>query len=99
MSKPTPSVGAQTLLRQGPVNLVVRGLLCASLLGRLLRRRLVTVCVVGRRSGRHRAVPVAYILGTQFSWARNVRTGDPVQVGLLAPPGPPSLRYPRKGLP
>jgi hypothetical protein len=75
---------------QGLVNLVVRGLLGAPLLGRLLGRRLVTVYVVGRKSGRHYAVPVAYtrhngtlLVGTQFLWARNLRTGDPVQVRLL----------------
>jgi deazaflavin-dependent oxidoreductase (nitroreductase family) len=90
MSKPTPSVRAQTLPLQGLVNRVVRGLLGAPLLGRLVGRRLVTVYVVGRKSGRHYAVPVAYtrhngtlLVGTQFSWARNLRNGEPVQIRLL----------------
>lgn len=90
MSKPTPTVRAQTLPLQGLVNRVVRGLLGAPLLGRLMGRRLVTVYAVGRRSGRNYAVPVAYtrqngvlLVGTQFSWARNLRTGEPVQIRLL----------------
>jgi deazaflavin-dependent oxidoreductase (nitroreductase family) len=75
---------------QGLANVVVRGLLRAPLLGRLLGRRLVTLYVVGRKSGRHYAVPVAYtrhqgalLVGTQFAWGRNLRTGDPIQVRFL----------------
>lgn len=89
MSKPT-TVRAQTLPLQGLVNRVVRALLSAPLLGHLVGRRLVTVYVVGRKSGRHYAVPVAYtrhngtlLVGTQFSWARNLRTGEPLQIRLL----------------
>lgn len=87
---PAKSVRAQTLAAQGLVNVLVRGLLRTPVLSRLLGRRLVTVYVVGRKSGRHYAVPVAYVrrggvllVGSQFSWARNLRTGEPVQIRLL----------------
>jgi hypothetical protein len=43
----------------------------------------------GRKSGRRYAVPVAYsrrngilLVGTQFAWARNLRTGEPVHIRL-----------------
>ena len=52
-----------------------------------LGRRLVTVYVVGRKSGRRYAVPVAYtrhdgslLIGTPFRWGRNLRTGEPVTI-------------------
>jgi len=95
MSKPNPPPGgqsatavrAQTLPLQGLVNRVIRGLLRAPLLGRLVGKRLITVYLVGRKSGRHYAVPVAYtrrngtlLVGTQFAWARNLRTGEPVDI-------------------
>ncbi len=71
-------------------NRLLRGLLAAPLVCRTAGRRLLTVYVVGRRSGRHYAVPVAYsrhdgrlLVGSQFSWVRNLRTGDPVQIRLL----------------
>jgi deazaflavin-dependent oxidoreductase (nitroreductase family) len=91
---PLPSTGARsvtarTLPLQPLVNKVVRGLLRAPLLCRLVGRRLVTVYVVGRRSGRRYAVPVAYmrldrslLIGSQFGWARNLRSGEPVEVRL-----------------
>src|SRR5262249_25689333 len=50
---------------------------------------LVTVYVVGRKSGRRFAVPVAYtpygdslLIGTPFAWGRNLRTGTPVEIRL-----------------
>ena len=53
-------------------------------------RRLLIVYVVGRKSGRRYAVPVAYtreadgalLIGTPFAWVRNLRTGVPVDVRL-----------------
>src|SRR5690349_21648108 len=64
----------QTLALQGLVNWVVRGLLRAPLLSRAVGQRLVTVYVVGRTSGRHYAIPVAYtphdgvlLIGTPFA--------------------------------
>jgi deazaflavin-dependent oxidoreductase (nitroreductase family) len=72
------------------VNRVVRGLLFAPLVCRLAGKRLITLYLVGRRSGRHLRVPVAYsrhngtlLVGTQFSWVRNLCTGEPVQIRLL----------------
>jgi deazaflavin-dependent oxidoreductase (nitroreductase family) len=84
-----PAVRAQTLPVQGLVNWVIRGLLGTPLLCRLLGKRLITVYFVGRKSGRHYAVPVAYthhdgtlLVGTQFAWVRNLRTGEPAQIRL-----------------
>ncbi len=90
MSKPAPTGRARTLRLQGLVNQLVRGLLRAPLLCRLVGRRLITVYVIGRKSGRHYTIPVAYarqeralLVGTQFSWIRNLRTGEPVEIRLL----------------
>ncbi len=87
--QPTPAVRARTLPLQGMVNRVIRGLLRTPLLCRLAGKRLITVYLVGRKSGRHYAVPVAYtrrnqtlLVGTQFAWARNLRTGEPVHIRL-----------------
>jgi deazaflavin-dependent oxidoreductase (nitroreductase family) len=67
----------------------VRGLLRTPLVCRLAGRRLITVYVVGRKSGRHYTVPVAYtrhdgslVIGTSFGWGRNLRTGEPVDIRL-----------------
>jgi deazaflavin-dependent oxidoreductase (nitroreductase family) len=56
---------------------------------RLVGSRLVTVYVVGRKSGRRYAVPVAYtrheedlLIGTSFGWGRNLRTGEAVAIRL-----------------
>jgi deazaflavin-dependent oxidoreductase (nitroreductase family) len=78
---------AQTLPAQALVNRIVRGLLHVPLLSRLVGGRLVTVHVVGRKSGRRYAVPVAYtrhqddlLIGSPFGWGRNLRTGEPVTI-------------------
>ena len=80
---------AKTLVLQGLVNRIVRGLLRTPLLCRVVGNRLITVYVVGRKSGRHYAVPVAYtrhdgilLIGTSFAWGRNLRTGEPVDIRL-----------------
>jgi deazaflavin-dependent oxidoreductase (nitroreductase family) len=80
---------AQTLAVQGLANRIVRGLLRTPLVSQLIGSRLVTVYVVGRKSGRHYAVPVAYtrhegdlLVGTPFGWGRNLRTGEPVSLRL-----------------
>jgi deazaflavin-dependent oxidoreductase (nitroreductase family) len=59
------------------------------LLCRLAGRRLITIYVVGRKTGRRYAIPVAYthhanglLVGTQFSWVRNLRDGEPVEIRL-----------------
>ena len=84
-----PIVRAQTLPLQGIVNRMIRGLLRAPLLSSLLGRRLMTLYVVGRRSGRHYAVPVAYtrhheslLVGSQFGWIRNLSNVEPAQIRL-----------------
>jgi hypothetical protein len=71
------------------VNRVVRTLLRTPLLCRGIGKRLITVYVVGRKSGRRYAVPVAYtehggtlLTGTEFGWGRNLRTGEPVNIRL-----------------
>ncbi len=81
----TPAV--RTLRAQGLVNLVVRGLLRTPGLSRIVGSRLVTLYVVGRKSGRGYPVPVSYLaqgadllIGTSSGWARNLRTGEPVSV-------------------
>ncbi|HEV2953041.1 MAG TPA: hypothetical protein VG015_03000 [Candidatus Dormibacteraeota bacterium] len=58
-------------------------------MSRAIGKRLITVYVVGRKSGRHYDIPVAYtqhdgglVVGTPFAWGRNLRTGEPVEVRL-----------------
>jgi deazaflavin-dependent oxidoreductase (nitroreductase family) len=72
------------------VNRVVRVLLRAPLLSRVVGKRLLIVYVVGRRSGRRYSVPVAYmkmdgslLVASQFAWMGNLRGGQPVDVRLL----------------
>ena len=78
---------AHTLRFQGVANRVVRVLLATPLLARLVGARLLTVYVVGRKSAKRYTVPVAYtrhegalLFATEFRWARNLRTGEPVDV-------------------
>jgi deazaflavin-dependent oxidoreductase (nitroreductase family) len=80
---------AQTLAFQGAANRVVRVLLRTPLLCRAIGARLITVYVVGRKSGKRYAVPVAYtshdgllLVGTPFGWGRNLRSGEPVDIRL-----------------
>jgi deazaflavin-dependent oxidoreductase (nitroreductase family) len=87
--EPEPGVRAQTLALQGLANAVVRGLLRTPLLCRVVGNRLVTVYVVGRKSGHEYTVPLAYtrhdgvlLVGTPFAWGRNLRTGEPVDIRL-----------------
>jgi deazaflavin-dependent oxidoreductase (nitroreductase family) len=81
---------AKTMAAQGAVNLLTRGLMRTPLLSRGVGKRLLTLYVVGRKSGRRYTIPVAYLrhegtllIGTPFGWARNLRTGDTVQIRLL----------------
>ncbi|HEY0814023.1 MAG TPA: hypothetical protein VGE11_12150 [Pseudonocardia sp.] len=89
MDQPTPPPQARTMAFQGVANRIVRGLLRTPLLCRVVGARLVTVYVLGRKSGRHFSIPVAYthqddhlLVGTPFAWARNLRTGEPVEIRL-----------------
>jgi len=86
---PKPEPRAQTLALQGAANRMMRGLLRTPLLCRAVGTRLITIYVVGRKSGRRYAVPVAYtrhegtlLAGTPFGWGRNLRTGSPVDIRL-----------------
>ncbi|HET8582286.1 MAG TPA: hypothetical protein VFL65_03475 [Jatrophihabitans sp.] len=88
--QPVAEPRAQKLAIQGFVNRIMRGLLRTPLLCRLVGRRLLTIHVVGRKSGRRYDVPVAYtrqdgtlLVGTPFGWVRNLRTGEPVDIRLL----------------
>ena len=90
---------AQTLPAQAVVNRMVRGLLRVPLLSRMVGGRLVTVYVVGRKSGRRYAVPVAYtrhegdlLIGSPFGWGRNLRTGEPVTIQLRGRRRPADVR-------
>ena len=81
---------AQTLGLQPVVNQIVRALLRTPLISLGIGRRLITVYAVGRKSGRRYAIPVAYtrqgedlIIGTPFRWARNLRTGEPVDIRIM----------------
>lgn len=72
---------------QGVANRVVRGLLRTPVLRRGIGKALITVYVVGRKSGRRYTVPVAYVphdgallFGTPFGWGRNLRTGQSVDI-------------------
>jgi deazaflavin-dependent oxidoreductase (nitroreductase family) len=91
MQAPTTDAGARakTLAWQGLANRMVRGSLRTPLVCRLVGSRLITVYVVGRKSGRHYTIPVAYtrhdgslLIGTPFGWGRNPRTGEPVDIRL-----------------
>jgi deazaflavin-dependent oxidoreductase (nitroreductase family) len=80
---------ATTMALQGFTNTVVRGLLHVPLLSAVVGKQLITLYVVGRKSGKHYTVPVAYtahdgdlLIGTPFAWGRNLRTGTPVDVNF-----------------
>jgi len=80
---------AQTLALQGAANRIVRGLLRTPLLSRAAGNRLITLYIVGVKSGRRYTVPVAYtrqdqtlLIGTPFGWGRNLRTGTSVDIRL-----------------
>ena len=84
-----PSPRGQTRAIQSLGNRIVRGLLRTPLLGRLAGSRLVTLYIVGRKTGRRYTVPVAYtrsegdlLIGTPFGWGRNLRTGEAVAIRL-----------------
>lgn len=80
---------AHTLRWQGAANRIVRCMLRTPGLNRLAGRKLLTIEVVGRKTGRRFTVPVAYLrtddgllIGTPFRWVRNLRTGEPVTIRL-----------------
>lgn len=80
----------KTMALQGVANRLVRGLLRTPLVSRGIGRKLITLYVVGRKSGKHYTVPVAYtrhegelLVGTPFAWAKNLRTGEKLDVRYL----------------
>jgi deazaflavin-dependent oxidoreductase (nitroreductase family) len=90
---------AQTLAAQGLANRIVRVLLSTPLVCLAIGRRLVTLYVVGRKSGRRYTIPVAYtrlgdelLIGTPFGWGRNLRTGEPVTIRLKGRRRPADVR-------
>jgi deazaflavin-dependent oxidoreductase (nitroreductase family) len=68
-------------------NAIVRGLLSTPGIASGIGKRLITLYVVGRKSGKQYTLPVAYtshdgrlIIGTPFGWGKNLRTGEPLEV-------------------
>jgi Domain of unknown function (DUF385). len=84
---------AQKLRFQGAVNRVMRTLLRVPIISKLPGQRLVLLEIVGRRSGKHFELPVAYtrqgsdlLVGTPFAWGRNLSTGDTIDIVLMGKP-------------
>lgn len=82
--------GVKTFAFQGVLNRFVRTLLCVPLLSRVVGKGLITLYVVGRKSGKVYTVPMAYLwhedallLGSGFAWGKNLRTGDTLEVRFL----------------
>ena len=72
---------------QGLVNAFTRTALSTPGVAKGIGRKLILLYVFGRKSGKRYAIPIAYmehdgkvLIGTQFGWSRNLRTGDPIQV-------------------
>jgi len=68
-------------------NVIIRGLLSTPGIASGIGKRLITLYVVGRKSGKHYKIPVAYtshdgkiLIGTPFGWGKNLRTGEPLEV-------------------
>ena len=77
----------QTMALQNLSNAIVRGLLNTPGISSGIGKRLITLYVVGRKSGKHYTVPVAYtshdgkiVIGSPFGWGKNLRTGEPLEV-------------------
>ncbi|HTJ68753.1 MAG TPA: hypothetical protein VL551_14555 [Actinospica sp.] len=84
---------AQTMVIQKPLNALIRTLLKTPGISGGVGKRLITLHVVGRKSGKHIDIPVAYTLheggilvGTPFAWGKNLRTGEPLQVTYKGKP-------------
>ena len=78
---------------QKPMNAVIRTLLKTPGISSGIGKRLITLHVVGRKSGKHMDVPVAYtnhenaiLVGTPFAWGKNLRTGEPLGVTYKGKP-------------
>jgi deazaflavin-dependent oxidoreductase (nitroreductase family) len=84
---------------QGLVNRIMRGLLATPLISQGIGSRLVTLYIVGSKSGRKYTIPVAYtrhdgrlLIGTPFGWGRNLRTGEPIDIRLKGKRRPADVR-------
>ena len=89
MTQAPTAATPQTLRFQSVANRIVRAILRTPLICRLAGRRLVTVYVIGRKTGTRYNIPTAYVadgpallIGTSFGWARNLRSGEPVDIRL-----------------
>jgi deazaflavin-dependent oxidoreductase (nitroreductase family) len=88
-SAPRPAGQAQVRAGQKMANRIVRTLLRTPGVRSGMGKRLLIIDVTGRKTGKKYSVPVAYtrhegtmLVGTPFGWARNMRTGEPVEVIL-----------------
>ena len=79
----------RTSAAQRAFNYVARGLLRTPGVSAGVGARLVMLYIVGRKSGNRYTIVVAYtrhegdlLIGTPFTWARNLRTGEPVAIRL-----------------
>lgn len=84
-----PGPRAHTLPAQELLNWVIRVLLRIPLVSRAAGGRLVTLYIVGRKSGRRYTIPVAYtthegdlLIGTPFGWGRNLTSSQAVAIRL-----------------
>ncbi|MCU1643117.1 MAG: hypothetical protein JWN03_3392 [Nocardia sp.] len=103
MPEPTPETnpyGAPTTTGpepirsyQGALNTVIRALLRIPVIGNQIGKKLITLHVTGRKSGKVYDVPVAYtrhegdlLIGTaKRPWVRNIRKDVPIEVSLGGP--------------
>ncbi|WP_228811793.1 nitroreductase/quinone reductase family protein [Nocardia otitidiscaviarum] len=77
-------------------NSIVRGLLRVPLLSKLVGKRLATLHVKGRKSGKVYDIPIAYtrhdgqlLVGTNLRpWVKNLRGNVPVEVSMGGSPTP-----------
>ncbi|MCX4092834.1 hypothetical protein [Nocardia sp. alder85J] len=88
MSTPAPARPVRASRTQRAIDTVIRTLLRSPLHG-LLSGKLLTVVVIGRKTGRRIPVPVAYaeddgvlLIGTPAAWRRNLKPETPVEVIL-----------------
>ena len=84
-----PPGQAKVMAGQKVANRIVGTLLRTPGVSSGMGKRLVIINVTGRKSGKQYSVPVAYtrqdetlLVGTPFAWARNMRTGEPVEIIL-----------------
>ncbi|MDF0531803.1 nitroreductase/quinone reductase family protein [Tsukamurella sp. 8F] len=80
---------AQTMPLQNVMNAAMRTALKLPVVSGLIGRRLLTLYVTGRKSGKRYEIPVAYtphdgalLVGSPFAWGKNLRTGEPIEVQL-----------------